>query len=193
MEINKYIDKLKKYPSAWLGHGLLAAQLVDDFKPNVVVDLGVDYGYSTFCFGYHNIGNVYGVDWFQGDQHAGSRDTYDRVIELYEELKKEHNLSNIEFIKGDFDEVAKTWDKQIDILHIDGFHSYEAVKNDFETWSKFCHDDSIILFHDTLSFPNTVGTFFEELDGFKINKTDSFGLGILTKSETIHNKISSWI
>jgi hypothetical protein len=193
MEINKYIDKLKRYPTAWLGHGLFATQLVEEFKPNVVVDLGVDYGYSTFCFGYHNIGNVYGVDWFQGDQHAGSRDTYDRVIELYNELKKGHDFSNIEFIKGDFDEVAKTWDKQIDILHVDGFHSYEAVKNDFETWSKFCTEDSIILFHDTISFPTTVGKFFEELDGFKINKTDSFGLGILTKSETKYNKILSWI
>ena len=193
MEINEYIVKIKKHPTAWLGHGLFATQLVDEFKPNVVVDLGVDYGYSTFCFGFHNIGKVYGIDWFQGDIHAGNRNTYDYVIELYNELKNEHNVSNIEFIKGEFDEVAKTWDKQIDILHVDGLHTYEAVKNDFETWSKFCHDDSIILFHDTVSFPHTVGKFFDELVGYKLNKLDSYGLGILTKSEEIYNKISTWI
>jgi len=193
MDIDKYIEKIKKYPTAWEDHGVFATQLVNEFNPNIIVDLGVDYGYSTFCFGYHNIGNVYGIDWFQGDIHAGYRDTYSRVIALYDELKKEHESTNIEFIKGDFDTVAKTWDKQIDILHIDGFHSYEAVKNDYDTWSKFCNDDSIILFHDTVSFPDTIGKFFDELVGYKINKLDSFGLGILTKSETIHNKILSWI
>ena len=80
-----------------------------------------------------------------------------------------------------------------DILHVDGLHTYDAVKNDYETWSKFCHDDSIILFHDTLSFADSVGKFFNELDGFKLNKTDWYGLGILTKSENIFNEISTWI
>ena len=190
---DKYIEKVLRHGSSWVGHGSFAMKLVETYNPKVVVDLGVDYGYSTFCFAYPKIGEVYGVDWFQGDIHAGHRNTYDVVIEMYHEIKEEYGINNVEFIKGDFNDVAKTWDKKIDILHVDGLHTYDAVKNDYETWSKFCHDDSIILFHDTLSFADSVGKFFNELDGFKLNKTDWYGLGILTKSENIFNKISTWI
>ena len=190
---NEYRRKIQKNPTAWLGHGTFATQLVKEFKPNVIVDLGVDYGFSTFCFGYHNIGNVYGIDWFKGDSQSGIRNTYDEVIETYDELKNEYGVSNIQFIKGDFNSVVVTWDKQIDVLHIDGLHTYESVKNDYEKWSKFCNDDSIILFHDTILHHKTVGRFFNELNGFKINKPDSCGLGILTKSVTKYKKMLSWM
>lgn len=181
----QYIELLAQQSSAWKGHGLFAINLVETFKPEVIVDLGVDYGFSTFSFAYPRIGTVYGIDWFQGDENTGFRDTYN----LVEEKRRELNLLNVSLIKGDFTEVSKTWDKRVDILHIDGFHSYEAVKSDYENWIKYCHEESIILFHDTVSFPDSVGKFFNELEGFKIMKEDSAGLGILTKSENTFNSI----
>ena len=190
---NKYIETLLKFDSAWKGHGLFAMKLVETFKPNIIVDLGVDWGFSTFCFGYPQIGNVYGIDWFQGDDHAGHRDTLNDVDNLYQELIKSFGVSNIEFIKSDFAEAAKIWDKKIDILHIDGFHSYEAVKSDYENWIKFCDEESIILFHDVESFPETVGVFFEELVGYKLIHKGSAGLGILTKSEKNYELIKTFI
>lgn len=186
---NKYIETLLRHDSAWKGHGLLAMKLVEVFTPNVIVDLGVDYGFSTFCFAYPGIGNVYGIDWFKGDDHAGHRDTLELVNSLYFDLRNEFAISNVEFIKNDFAEVAKTWDKEIDILHIDGLHTYEAVKNDYDNWIKFCNKNSIILFHDVESFPNTVGKFFAELEGFKLVNTGSAGLGILTLSIENYNTI----
>jgi predicted O-methyltransferase YrrM len=47
------------------GHEDFAVRLVEHLKPKVVVDLGVDYGFSTFAFALPNIGTVYGIDWFQ--------------------------------------------------------------------------------------------------------------------------------
>ena len=190
---NNYIQTILRYDSAWKGHGLFAMKLVETFKPNITVDLGVDYGFSTFSFAYPQIGNVYGIDWFQGDEHAGHRDTLNDVDNLYQDVIKWFGVSNIEFIKSDFKEAAKMWDKEIDILHIDGFHSYEAVKSDYENWIGFCKKDSIILFHDTESFPETVGKFFNELDGFKLNRTTSAGLGILTHSEKNYELIKQFI
>jgi len=186
---NRYIQKLLRYDSAWVGHGLLAMRLVETFNPEVVVDLGVDYGFSTFCFGYPKIGIVYGIDWFLGDDHAGHRDTLNLVNSLHQDLMGEFGVSNIKFIKSNFEKAAKNWNKKIDILHIDGFHSYEAVKSDFDNWIGFCNDDAIILFHDVESFPDTVGVFFSECDGYKLIHTGSAGLGILTKSEKKYNKI----
>jgi hypothetical protein len=191
MEIQKYIQDINRYPSAWTGHGEFAIKLVQELKPEVIVDLGVDYGFSTFCLAYPQIGKVYGVDWFQGDEHAGYRDTYPLVLNLYEELKKEYNINNVELIKGDFNEVAKTWSKEIDLLHIDGFHTYEAVKNDYETWIKFCKEDAVILFHDVEVFPG-VAQLFSELPGdLKLVRSGSCGLGVFTLNKSIFEIIKN--
>jgi len=191
MNKENYLKSIEKYPTAWAGHFELAIRLVEEFKPETIVDLGVDFGFSTFCFAYPNIGNVYGVDWFIDNNEAEYRDTYNTVLDVYNELKSEYNIANIEFIKSDFNDLAKTWDKPIDLLHIDGLHTYEAVKNDFDTWVKFTNENSIILFHDIECFSNDVGRFFNTLDGYKFRIKGSCGLGVYTKSKTIASKIKS--
>lgn len=181
------IDQIVEHiSSAWWGHKGFALWLVDYMKPKVTVDLGVDYGYSTFVFAYKNPNPVYGVDSFEGDVHAGIRNTYDFAMDV----KTKHNFNNLTFIKGYFDDVASTWDKKIDLLHIDGLHTYDAVKHDFETWTKFLSDDGIILFHDTISFPNDVGRFFNEIPLPKVNFVHSAGLGVASRNEALIDKIA---
>lgn len=182
-----FFNYIKRYPSAWTGHGELAIKIVNTFNPNVIVDLGVDFGFSTFSLAYSKIGKVYGIDWFEGDIHTGHRNTYDIVLEQCEYLAKNFNLDNIEIIKEDFNILANKWTNKIDLLHIDGLHTYEAVKNDYDNWSKFTHEQSIILFHDVESFEQTVGKFFCELGGYKLIHTGSAGLGILTKSKSVYD------
>lgn len=186
----EYLNKIKKYPTAWIGHGEFAIKLVETLNPTIIVDLGVDYGFSTFCFAYPQIGNVYGIDWFRGDIHAGHRNTYELVLDLYNELKSEFGLSNIKFIKGDFNEIVKIWSTPIDILHIDGLHTYDAVKNDYENWSKFCKEESIILFHDVEEFED-VNRFFNELPKNKLIISGSCGLGVFTKSNEVFEKVKN--
>lgn len=191
MKITKieYINLLQQLTTAWTYHSNFAIELVNIIQPKIIVDLGVDYGYSTFSFAYPGIGEVYGVDWFQGDVHASFRNTYDSVVEFNNMIKNNHGIDNVNIIKADFNEFAKTWDKKIDILHIDGEHSYESVKSDYYTFSKFLKDDSVVLFHDTISYIDTVGTFFDELYGYKLNREQSHGLGIFTKCKDTYNKI----
>lgn len=186
----EYLKYISKRPSAWKGHAQFAIDIVNELKPNVIVDLGVDYGFSTFCLAYPNIGNVYGIDWFAGDVHTGKRNTYDIVLEQYNYIRKQYSISNIQFIKGKFDDIAKVWRSNIDLLHIDGLHTYEAVTNDFNVWSKFTNDNSAIMFHDVESFKDSVGLFFNEITGgYKIIKSGSAGLGIFTKNKEIYEKI----
>jgi hypothetical protein len=48
-------------------------------------------------------------------------------------------------------------DIKIDLLFIDGDHSYEGVKKDFELYSKILNDNGIIIIHDTDSdYENTL-------------------------------------
>ncbi len=91
------------------------------------MDLGVDYGFSTFSFAIPRIGHVYGIDNFIGDDFVGEdteRYKYDFVSMKREKL---HLQDTITFIEGTFDEVAETWDKKIDILHIDGSQNVRVV------------------------------------------------------------------
>ena len=186
---NDYINLLQPLTTAWTNHANFAIELVNIIQPKIIVDLGVDYGYSTFSFAYPGIGEVYGVDWFQGDVHASFRNTYDSVVEFNNMIKNEYSIDNVNIIKSDFTEFAKTWDTKIDILHIDGEHSYESVSSNYETFNKFLNEDSVVLFHDTISYSNTVGTFFDELCGYKLNREQSHGLGIFTKCKDTYNKI----
>lgn len=190
MTKHEYIMSLVDMPSAWVGHGAFAINLVEQMKPEIIVDLGVDYGFSTFCFAYPKIGQVFGVDWFQGDEQAGFRDTMNVVLERYEKLKNKFGIDNVEFIKSDFTELSKKWEYNIDILHIDGLHTYEAVKNDFDSWIEFVDINGVVLFHDVESYRHTVGAFFSEIKGgYKIIRSGSAGLGIFTRSEKTMRKI----
>ena len=170
----------------WRDHRLFADWLIRRTEPETVVDLGVDYGYSTFCFALPEIGHVYGIDSFEGDEHAGVKETYDFVLKKKDELE----LDNITFIKGYFDDVVKTWEKPIDILHIDGLHTYEAVKNDFEKWSPLLKENGVILMHDTMVERFGVKDFFDEIDLPKTNFKHCNGLGVISKNANLINEIN---
>ena len=175
--------------SAWTGHRKFAEWLVKYAKSEVVVELGVDYGYSTFVFANalkNTTGKIYGIDLFLGDEHTGFRHTYMNVMDNI----KNHSLTNIEIIVGDFTEVSKTWEKPINILHIDGLYTYDGVKNDFESWSKYVSEDGLILFHDVAVEHFEVKQFFRDLKGgHKLYFTHSGGLGIYTKNIELRNLI----
>jgi len=170
--------------SAWKGHRSFAQWLVHELQPRVTVDLGVDTGYSTFCWAEHNPGHVYGIDSFEGDAHAGFRNTRDQVTHDQQQL----GLTNITWIQGWFDAVAKSWTLPIDILHIDGLHTYSAVSEDYANWHGHVRDSGVILFHDTQAFPE-IGQFFQELPGFKHEFLHSAGLGIVVKNPQIYHMI----
>ena len=185
--LNKYLMKdINELRSAWKGHRDFANWLVNKLQPTTIVDLGVDYGFSLFCFAEPNIGRVYGIDSFEGDIHAGSHtDAYETVVNYIQE----NQYTNIELIKGFFDDVVVNWNKNIDILHIDGLHTYEAALNDYQQWSKFVPDNGIILMHDTVAFPAGVGRVYNEITLPKLNFPHSAGLGVVSKNEELINQI----
>ena len=77
-------------------------------------------------------------------------------------------------------------DNSIDLLHIDGLHTYDAVKEDFSTWYPKVKPGGIVLFHDVMAKIKDFGAwkYFEELESeheevFKFYH--GFGLGVIRK------------
>lgn len=192
-----FLTNLDDTPAtAWTGHRSFAEWLVSYKKPEVIVDLGVDYGFSTFSFAIPRVGHTYGIDNFTGDDFTGSDNSRRRYSFVMMKREKLHLQDNLTIIEGDFNDVALKWDKKIDILHIDGSHHYEDVKRDFETWSKFVADDGIILLHDTCveTFEGNeygVKKFFDEIELPKVTFTHCFGLGVVSKDSQVIELIKS--
>ena len=190
-----FLTNLDDTPAtAWYGHRQFAEWLVKELNPNVIVDLGVDYGFSTFSFAIPRIGHVYGIDNFTGDDFVGTDELRLKYNFVTMKREKLHLQDNLTLIEGDFNEVAENWDRKIDILHIDGSHKYEDVKKDFETWSKFLNDDGVILLHDTCVEEycgNGYGVkrFFEEIELPKFTFTHCFGLGVVSKNQNLIDHI----
>lgn len=188
-DLEQYFDDIA---SAWKGHRKFADWLIRHMKPKQVVDLGVDFGYSTFVFAKAareiGAGRITGVDLFLGDEQTGDRDTHQIVLGLVDQFQ----FDNIEIIKAEFGELASRWTRKIDILHIDGLHTYDAVSSDFNNWAKFVRKSGVVLFHDiNVPLPGyEVVEFFRELKGgYKLYFMHSFGLGIYTKDKNLYKAI----
>ncbi len=189
---NQVEDILGGIPSGWnyppKSHRNFVEWLINKIKPEVTVELGVDYGYSSFIMALCQDNPVYGIDCFDVSVHGPREDDdYQFVMSVKEKLK----LDNLEIIKGYFDNVVKTWDKEIDLLHIDGLHDYQNCKNDCDTWAPLLKENGVILFHDTISNPEGAGLFFSQLEVPKVNFTNSFGLGVASNDKELIDEIKS--
>jgi methyltransferase family protein len=154
--------------SAWLEHAPFGFWMVDALRPRTIVELGVHGGfsYSVFCQAVqrlHLSARCFAIDTWRGDEHAGyyGDDVYAAVCW--------HNRRYDSFsrlIRSDFADACDEFaDGSIDLLHIDGCHSYEAVQRDFETWLPKVSKRGIILFHDVAEYANGFGVhrLWEEL------------------------------
>jgi predicted O-methyltransferase YrrM len=187
---NEVEEILGAIPSGWncppKSHREFVEWLINKINPEVTVELGVDYGYSVFFMAMVQDNPVYGIDCFDTSKHGPREDDdYQFVMSVKEKL----GLDNLEIIKGYFDDVVKTWDKEIDLLHIDGLHDYENCKNDCDTWAPLLKENGVILFHDTVSNPDGAGLFFSQLEVPKVNFTNSFGLGVASNDVKLIEEI----
>lgn len=147
----KLSPRLLKSPW-WIGHIPFAFELIGRLRPRVLVELGTYSGssFAAFCQAAQACGagtKCYGIDLWEGDIHMGSFDE-----ELFREVSgymAANHPDTAILVRKDFNAaVADFADGSIDLLHIDGTHTYEAVGNDFRTWLPKMSERGVVLFHD---------------------------------------------
>ena len=169
--------------------------ILDKVKPKVILEIGTARGGTLFLFS--NIADeeatLISVDLYQ---------TVEKRI-LFRYIKKgkqkifliqgdSHKIEILRKIKG----ILKG--RNVDFLFIDGDHSYEGVKKDFEMYSPLVRKGGIIAFHDivpdyytkygikTSSWAGEVYKFWNEIKGkyehleiIKDRNQDGYGIGVL--------------
>jgi hypothetical protein len=143
----------RQAPTAWIEHVPFAFWLVDILQPKTIVELGTCTGvsYSAMCQAVKSLAlptRCFAVDTWKGDEHSGlySEDIY-RDFAAFHDL---HYNSFSRLVRSTFDEAVPHFeDGSIDLLHVDGLHTYEAVRHDFEFWRAKLSSNAIVLFHDT--------------------------------------------
>lgn len=176
--------------STWVDHLCFAYDLVAALQPKIIVELGVYNGLSFFTFCQSMVENdvegvAYGIDCWEGDEHTDAYD--DSIYTDVAEHARSHYRGMTYLLRMFFNEALQHFeDESIDLLHIDGLHTYEAVQEDFNNWYPKVRPGGIVLFHDVMARIKDFGAwkFFEELeqehqDIFRFNH--GFGLGVLRK------------
>jgi len=134
--------------SAWVLYSL-----VRSMKPHVCVEIGSAQGKSTCFIGTalrdNGVGKLYAIDphcqteW----NDTGSVDTYPVIIRNIRRLKLQRH---VQVVRETSTTAAQHWKLPIDLLFIDGDHSYEGVKHDWDAFTPFVRPFGLVIFHDTL-------------------------------------------
>ena len=152
-------ERLKE-PASWIGHIPFSFWLIEHLRPECMVELGTHSG-NSFC-AFNQAGEMAGlemknfaIDHWLGDEHAGNYGT-----DVYDELSEyiSARYPNATLIRSDFnDALSRFVEGEIDLLHIDGLHTYEAVRHDFESWLPKLSPRAIVLLHDSVVTANDFG------------------------------------
>ena len=182
-------------PNPWAGHLPFAFWLVKALRPRTLVELGTHSGNSYFAFcqaiaAFVPSGRAYAVDTWAGDEHAGyyGQEVFAEVARV----NATHFAGFSTLLRSTFDDARAYFptakeegglETGIDLLHIDGLHTFDAVKHDFDTWRGALSRKAVVVFHDTNVRERDFGVwrFFRELAGqFPSFEFDhSNGLGVV--------------
>jgi len=154
---------------------------------NNYLEIGVHNGTSMSYMVVNNKNiNAIGVDLFEDTISRYNHDNlqYNRTLK---NIKKHNDGANITLIKGNsflektIQKVDSTLNEdQVDLLFIDGDHSYKGISNDFNNYTKFVKTGGLIVIDDYNSQYPDIIRFCNEIEYSKFTK-----IGVFNNNELI--------
>lgn len=141
--------------------------LVKKQQPQSVLEIGTAKGGSFYIWSRHlsSVNKLISLD-LPGGRFGGGYDA--QKTDIFREFapsKEMDFVRNNSHHPNTYDEVSNLVDNGIDFLFIDGDHTYEGVKQDFEMYSRLVSEGGIIALHDIATHPD------DEVDVQKRRKT----------------------
>jgi len=199
-------EEIFNFISSFQGGAFQPAQIKEEFlellkifqkqNPKYILEIGTANGGSLFCFCKlaREDATIISID-LPGGKFGGSYPEW--RIPIYKAFAKENQklylLRKNSHKEETLEEVKEILNgNQLDFLFIDGDHSYEGVKKDFEMYSPLVKKGGIIAFHDIVPGPKEnvggVPEFWKEIKrNFQTQEIvkdwnqNGYGLGVIFK------------
>jgi len=137
---NRNVSDIVKHSATNKKFGELIYKIIQNFKPQNIIELGTSLGIGTLYMALANQNaNIHTIE--------GSKN----IHELAKSNIKNFKLNNINFYNNKFDEVLPNILnnlKTVDLVYIDGNHQKQATLKYFETILPFCNNETILIFDD---------------------------------------------
>ncbi len=167
--------------------------LVKSLRPKIVMEIGSYQGGTLFCWPQVVADDAEFIsldlpgaqyDGSYGDEQIGRLQSYVKSSQTLTCVRADSHLLETR------DEIARILDgRKIDFLFIDGDHSYEGVRSDFELYGPLVRPGGLIAFHDIQDNPDIphmqVEQFWKEVkpkyQGYEFidqNEPGQYGMGI---------------
>ncbi len=130
-----------------IAEGALLYKYCKKKKNGTLLEIGRKFGGSTVIMASAlSTGKLYSID----------------VVRHTEAEKNTESLSGkIVFIDGNSSKCK--WEKKIDLLFIDGDHSYEGVKSDVKHFCPWVELGGYVVFHDVIGKKSTLTSIWQKL------------------------------
>ena len=138
-----------------LGNGVhLLYAITRAQNPEVVVEIGSARGKSACAMALacsqNGRGKVFAIDPHTNNAWTHEGNENDNGNFMKDRLRDYQLEVYCEMVCTTSDQAARDWNRQIDILFIDGDHTFEGVSRDFELFQPWLTANSVVVFHDSL-------------------------------------------
>ena len=201
-------DDAKKYADATEGflqrdEGPLLYRLARGVKKGCIVEVGSWKGKSTVWIGWAIKDAKKQLPFYAIDPHTGSEEHQikNKKVWTFEEFKANIKTGKVKSVVTPLvmtSEMAVHKVKQpVSFVFIDGDHTYEAVKKDFELWFPKVSIGGIMAFHDTTNWPGPKRVVRDQLyfsDRFKdVRFTQSITYATKVKKNSLADRLKNMI
>jgi glycosyltransferase involved in cell wall biosynthesis/cephalosporin hydroxylase len=132
-------------------------EMVRNLQPQVVVEIGSAKGGTLYgwCQLAHPKATIVSIDLPGGEFGGGMDQMHAMLVGSYaKEGQSMHFLPRDSHAPETLEDLKKILaGREIDLLMIDGDHTYEGVKSDYEMYAPLVRSGGLIAFHDVLPHP----------------------------------------